>query len=141
MTVFFEVAAAIAAAGAIAVALPPLGRFLVAAAKVPVVLEKVAQEFSANGGGSMRDSIDRLELAAEKGKEWQIAHMLSDMKFEEYVKQQLVEVADTLVTATSERGHLVEMTEKADLHLHEVADAVGVPSSGKGTEDAHGPDH
>lgn len=62
---------AIALTGAAVTALPPIWRFFVrvcgamwfflnAAVKAPLVIGRILEEFSPNGGGSMRDSIDKL---------------------------------------------------------------------------------
>lgn len=42
--------------------LPKAWSFVVAAAKVPTVLEQIVHEFSPNSGSSMRDSLNRLEI-------------------------------------------------------------------------------
>lgn len=50
-------------------ALPTIWRFLVAAGQAPLVIQRVAQEFSPNGGGSMRDAFDRMEQRFEEHAE------------------------------------------------------------------------
>lgn len=42
-------------------ALPTIWQFVVAAGQAPLVIQNVAKEFSPNGGGSMRDAINRIE--------------------------------------------------------------------------------
>jgi len=42
-------------------ALPTIWSFIKAAAKVPIVVESVAAEFSPNGGSSLRDAVNRIE--------------------------------------------------------------------------------
>ena len=48
-------------------AFPAIWRFLKAAARVPFVIEGVAAEFSPNGGGSLKDSIEGInQVIAER---------------------------------------------------------------------------
>lgn len=51
----------LAAAAAAIKALPTIWQFIKAIANAPFVIESVAKEFSPNGGGSLRDAIDRME--------------------------------------------------------------------------------
>lgn len=55
-----EIAGVLAAITLTGVALPTFWRFVIAAARVPLIIEKVHAEFTSNGGGSMRDSINDL---------------------------------------------------------------------------------
>lgn len=61
MTALFAVlGGVILLAGAIK-ALPVVWSFVKAAAKAPVLIERVVAEFQPNGGGSMRDAVNRIE--------------------------------------------------------------------------------
>lgn len=46
-------------------ALPFIWRFVKAAARVPFIAEAILHEFSPNGGGSLRDSIDGLSVTSQ----------------------------------------------------------------------------
>lgn len=60
--------------GAAVTALPPIWRFVKAAAKVPQVVEGILDEFTPNGGGTLRDGLDRLERMTVRLEEGVLAN-------------------------------------------------------------------
>lgn len=55
--------------GAALKALPSIWAFIKAAAKVPTVVESILYEFSPNGGGSMRDAVNKLVVDGDHLRE------------------------------------------------------------------------
>lgn len=77
-------------------ALPTIWRFVVGVCRAPLMLQAVADEFSPNGGGSLRDAIDRTEKNVERLSSTFAAHVVRDDKFEEYVHTRMHELVGEL---------------------------------------------
>ena len=93
-------------AGAIK-ALPTVWSFVKAVGRAPIVLERIHEEFSPNGGGSMRDAIDRQGDALAGVLEWQAEHAADDVA-------RLADLAQ----------HDAEMTEYLHRRVHDLLNAL-----------------
>lgn len=90
-------------------ALPAAWRFLRAAAKVPVVLDRITAEFAADGNGSMRTAIDRLDHTTQDLSE--------DLKRLRATQHDLVNQITTAVGTAQVTAKIVEV-QAAEIHGH-----------------------
>jgi hypothetical protein len=93
-------------AGAIK-ALPTVWEFVKALARVPLTVERMHAEFSPNGGGSLRDAIDRVNADLSSVIEWQATHTEDD-------NQRLAALTE----------HDIEMSEYLHRRMHDVLGAI-----------------
>lgn len=82
-------------------ALPVVWGFVKAVGRAPIVLERMYEEFSPNGGGSLRDSVDRIEAQQSQILEWQDSHLADDLKQFASVRA----VTEALDAYTHKRNH------------------------------------
>ncbi len=107
LTVVGSILAGVVLLGAAVKSLPSVWAFTKATAKAPVILERMYAEFAPNGGGSLRDAIDRLTADLSGVLDWQSSHAEDDIR-------QLAELA----------SHDVEMSEYLHKRMHELLNAM-----------------
>lgn len=59
---------------------PAVWGFVKAVGRTPLLVERVYAEFTPNGGGSLRDAVDRLEDQQGQMLQWQADHVADDLR-------------------------------------------------------------
>lgn len=129
MTTVGAILAGFVLLGAAVAAAPKVWAFVKAVGRSPIVLERMYAEFSPNGGGSLRDAVDRVEDKVHSILEWQDDHSADDtVQF-----TQVRENASATDAYVHQRMHdvLNELT-KINLRLHNMEKAAADEASGPG---------